>query len=237
LSVLLNIIILSEKVLPVIICKNKYLLKGFLIRFASPDFVGTVSFSLMPDEKTRKNKYISYLLRFIVAAGALYLAFRGENLKEVTEIFLGVKLWTFTIALLAYILGQLIFVVRWRILLRVLSIKIDFLPATNLMFLGLFYNNCLPGSVGGDFLRAWYVTKHTYKRFEAALSVFVDRAVGLAGMFIMAFACYWFIPAESRQGKFTSKLAGADFLQKLADYKEAIIIGCAALAAAVIIFL
>jgi uncharacterized membrane protein YbhN (UPF0104 family) len=56
-------------------------------------------------------------------------------------------------------------------------------------------------------------------------------------MFIMAFACYWFVPAEGRQGKFTSKLAGADFLQKLTDYKEAIIVGCAAFAAAVGIFL
>jgi len=191
----------------------------------------------MPDEKTKKSKYISYLLRFAVAAGALYLAFRGENLREVGKILLGVKPGTFAIALLAYMVGQLIFVIRWRILLRVLSIEIGLLPAANLTFLGLFYNNCLPGSVGGDFLRAWYVTKHTHKRFEAALSVFVDRAIGLAGMFIMAFACYWFIPAGSRQGKFTSKLVGADFFQKLSDYKETIAAGCAVFAVAVIIFL
>ncbi len=228
---------MSEKVLPVIIRQDKYLLKGFFIRFASPDFVGAANHFLMPDEKTRKSGYVSYLLRFAVAAGALYLAFRGENLRDVGKTLLGVRLSTFTIALLAYMLGQLIFVIRWRMLLKVLSIEIGLLPAANLTFLGLFYNNCLPGSVGGDFLRAWYVTKHTHRRFEAALSVFVDRAIGLAGMFIMAFACYWFIPAGGRQGDFTSKLVGVDFLRKLTDYKQLIIIGCAVFAAAVIIFI
>jgi len=53
--------------------------------------------------------------------------------------------------------------------------------------LGLFYNNCLPGAIAGDLPRAWYVTHHTDKKVEAALSVFVDRLVGLTGIVVMAF--------------------------------------------------
>lgn len=48
----------------------------------------------------------------------------------------------------------------------------------------------MPGSVGGDLLRAWYVTKHTDKRFEAALSVFVDRVVGLLSTLVIAIFFY-----------------------------------------------
>ncbi len=156
----------------------------------------------MPEVRVRKSKYISYLLRFIVAGAALYLVFRGENFTEVVDVLLGLNLWVFAVAMGIYIIGQLIFVARWRLLLKVQSIKIGFWPAVRLHLLGLFYNNCLPGALGGDLPRAWYVTKHTDKKLEAALSVFVDRVIGLIGMLIMAFGCYWFIPEQSREEGF-----------------------------------
>ena len=39
----------------------------------------------------------------------------------------------------------------------------------------------------------WYATKHTDKKFEAALSVFVDRAIGLVCTIAMAGFYYWLI--------------------------------------------
>src|SRR4030042_561022 len=164
-------------------------------------------------------KYISYLLRFIVAAAALYLAFRGENFIEVVDVLFGLNLWIFAAAIGFYVIGQLIFVARWSLLLKVQSISIGFWPAVRLHFLGLFYNNCLPGAIGGDLPRAWYVTKHTDKKLEAALSVFVDRIIGLIGMIIMAFGCYWFIPEESREGGFNFTFE-VNLFRRLAEYKS-----------------
>ena len=176
----------------------------------------------MPEARVRKSKYISYLLRFLVAAGALYLTFRGENFTEVFEVLLGLNLWIFAGAIGVYVIAQLIFVVRWSLLLKVQSIRIGFWPAVRLHFLGLFYNNCLPGALGGDLPRAWYVTRHTDKKLEAALSVFVDRVVGLIGMLIMAFGCYWFIPEESREGGFNFKFE-MNIFRRLAEYKSVFI--------------
>jgi len=173
----------------------------------------------MPATSQKRKKYISYFLRFAGAAAALYLAFRGEDFHEVTEVLLGLNLWVFVAAVAVYVVSQLIFVFRWSILLRVQGIKIGYLPAVRLHFLGLFYNNCLPSSVGGDLLRAYYVTHHTDKKLEAALSVFVDRAVGLTGMCIMAFGCYWFLPAGARPQDPGSEVSGIDLLEKLAQYQ------------------
>ena len=83
----------------------------------------------MPQVRVRKSKYISYLLRFIVAGAALYLAFRGENFTEVVDVLLGLNLWVFAGAMGFYIIGQLIFVARWSLLLKVQSIKIGFWAA------------------------------------------------------------------------------------------------------------
>jgi len=190
--------------------------------------------TLMPKVRVRKSKYISYLLRFIVAGAALYLAFRGENFTEVIDILLGLNLWIFAVAIGFYVIAQLIFVARWSLLLRVQSIDIGFWPAVRLHFLGLFYNNCLPGAIGGDLPRAWYVTKHTDKKLEAALSVFVDRAIGLTGMLIMAFGCYWFIPEESREGGFNFSFE-LNFFRHLAEYKTVFIWLGAAFAAVIVL--
>ncbi len=152
----------------------------------------------MPETK-KKTKYLSYLIRFLVAAIALYFAFR-EKPRETLDTLLSVKWWIWVAALVIYIISQLIFVVRWYLLLWVQSIKIGYWPAVRLHFLGLFYNNCLPSSVGGDLLRAWYVTKHTSKKVPAVMSVFVDRAIGLTGTILMAAGSYWFIPEQGRSG-------------------------------------
>jgi glycosyltransferase 2 family protein len=172
----------------------------------------------MPRARVRNSKYISYVVRFGVAGTALYLVFRGEDPRQVGDILLGLNPWILAAAVGLYVLGQLIFVTRWSLLLKVQSIHIGFWPAVRLHFLGLFYNNCLPGAIGGDLPRAWYVTKHTEKKLEAALSVFVDRVVGLTGMLIMAFGCYWFVPEQSRREGFNFSF-GLGFLPIVTKYK------------------
>jgi len=172
----------------------------------------------MRDTSAKKNRYIAYLIRFGVAGGAIYLALRGEDIRAILVALTELNVLVFGGALGLYVVAQFVFVFRWRLLMRVLDIRIGFLAALRLHFLGLFYNHCLPSSVGGDLLRAWYVTKHTEKRLEAALSVFVDRVVGLVGMLIMAFFCYWFVPAKGRKGRFGFPYK-IDSLRGLLEYK------------------
>jgi uncharacterized membrane protein YbhN (UPF0104 family) len=109
----------------------------------------------------------------------------GKSFKEMGP-------WFFAGILATFIASQVILASRWWLLLRTQKVHINIWAAVRLHFLGLFYNNCIPGSIGGDLVRAWYVTKHTHRRFEAALSVFVDRVVGLAGSLLMA-GFSWFV--------------------------------------------
>jgi uncharacterized protein (TIRG00374 family) len=168
--------------------------------------------------KSKRSKYISYLLRISVAAVALYLTFRGEDLARIADVLLGINFWIFTASLALWVLSQVVFVARWFLLMRAQSIYIGFWTAFNLNLLGIFYNNCLPTSIGGDLVRAWYVTNHTDKKLEAALSVLVDRFIGLAGTVIMAFCCYWFIPADEQKERLTFSL-NLNLLQSLNEYK------------------
>jgi uncharacterized protein (TIRG00374 family) len=174
--------------------------------------------SLVAKVKSKRSKYISYLLRISVAAGALYLTFRGEDLARIADVLLGINFWIFAASLAIWLLSQAVFVARWFLLMRVQSIQIGYWTAFKLTLLGIFYNNCLPTAIGGDLVRAWYVTNHTDKKLEAALSVLVDRTVGLAGTFIMAFCCYWFIPADEQKERLTFSL-NLNLLQSLNEHK------------------
>ncbi len=131
-----------------------------------------------------------------MAAAALYLVFRGQDLGSIIRLLTGLNPWVVLFAAGTMLANQLLFVARWVLLLKVQSINIGYWTALRLHLLGRFYSNCLPTSIGGDLLRAWYVTKHTNKKVEAVFSVFVDRLVGLSGLVLVAILSYWLIPVE-----------------------------------------
>ena len=139
---------------------------------------------------TARKRHLSLIARIAVATLAILWVLWGQDWRTLAKVFRNLSPWYFGLSLVIYAAAQVIIAVRWWILLRAQSIYIDVSAAVRLFFLGLFYNNLMLGSVGGDLLKAWYVTKHTDKRLEGVLSVFVDRAIGLAGTLVLAVTAY-----------------------------------------------
>lgn len=137
-----------------------------------------------------RKRHLSLLARIAVATIAILWVLRGQDWQKLAEVFRSLSPWYFSLSLVIYAAAQVIISVRWWLLLRAQSIHIDVLAAVRLFFLGLFYNNVMPGAVGGDLLKAWYVTKHTDRRLEGVLSVFVDRVIGFLGLVLMAAFTY-----------------------------------------------
>jgi uncharacterized membrane protein YbhN (UPF0104 family) len=144
-------------------------------------------------EPKKTSSRIFLFLRIAVVLGCVAWAVvwltRDEMYIKVAGIFGQMNLWLFAAVLAVYVVTQALMGLRWWLLMRSQSVFVGLWPAVRLIFLGLFYNNFLPGAVGGDLVRAWYVTRHTEKRFEAAISVVMDRLIGLAGTVIMAVFC------------------------------------------------
>jgi uncharacterized protein (TIRG00374 family) len=162
---------------------------------------------LMSETKAQKSKHIFLFIRIaVVVCGIIWAIFwvsQEQRWENLVKIFREMNMGVFALTLGIFIVGQIIIGLRWWLLLRSQSIFIGFWSAVRLHFLGLFYNNCMPGSVGGDLIRAWYVTRHTEKRFEAALSVFVDRAIGLLSTLVIA-AFFYILFLHGQAGVITS---------------------------------
>jgi len=76
--------------------------------------------------------------------------------------------------------------VRWWCLLRVQEIPATLGQTVRVTFVGLFFNFILPGTFGGDLLRAYYMAKNSAKKETVILSLFVERTLGLAELGALA---------------------------------------------------
>ncbi len=75
---------------------------------------------------------------------------------------------------------------RWRVLLQAQGMEVPFWKALALYFIGHYFNAFMPGSVGGDLVKAYYVAREVHhRRTEAATTVFVDRLMGLLALVLL----------------------------------------------------
>lgn len=80
---------------------------------------------------------------------------------------------------------------RWYVLVRALDLPLTRRDSQRLGFLGLFFTFLTFGTLGGDVLRALYVSReHPEKRVAATASVLVDRLIGMYSLFLSATAAF-----------------------------------------------
>lgn len=119
---------------------------------------------------------------------ALYLLSKQIDWAEVKDVvFQSNFLWLIP-ALFLYILSKAVSAFRLNILQRHIPINFDELQNLKLYFIGMFYNLFLPGGIGGDGYKGYYLKK----KFETPLkpiisALFLDRFYGLAALFLLLF--------------------------------------------------
>jgi uncharacterized protein (TIRG00374 family) len=69
--------------------------------------------------------------------------------------------------------------IRWYFLVRAVDLPFTVVNALRLGLVGYFFNNFLPGSIGGDLVKAACVIREQNRRTVAVATVLIDRAIGL----------------------------------------------------------
>lgn len=83
------------------------------------------------------------------------------------------------LALALYFLAIGLSVFKWDIVVRAQNIRVPFNDLMMYYFVGLFFGNLLPSNVGGDVVRAYGLMRASGRGEAAAISVLVDRLMGL----------------------------------------------------------
>ncbi|MBI9015881.1 MAG: flippase-like domain-containing protein [Phycisphaerae bacterium] len=135
-----------------------------------------------------QKKVIKNLVWLAVALTAIiFLASRIDR-KELVTILKSTNWSIILLAIPIQLAAQVLLGLRWLMLLKPHKVDISPWQTIKLTYLGFFYNSMMPGAVGGDLLKAWYIRHHSkdHQKVAAVVTVFVDRIVGLVAMICVA---------------------------------------------------
>jgi uncharacterized protein (TIRG00374 family) len=119
----------------------------------------------------------------------LYFSLRWVNVGVLSERLSRVELgW---VALAVVLLGTqtMLLAIRWREIATVCHATLAFNSALQITFIGTFFNQVLPSTVGGLGARIWLFARKGAGWAKATYSVLVDRVVGLVVLALIVIAC------------------------------------------------
>ena len=125
-----------------------------------------------------KNRLFT-VAKIAITLGLIAYVFSTVDRKAVAASLAAANPWLILLALAFYILAITINGVKWHVLLAALEVRVPFAAVLQYMFVGFFFNSILPANIGGDVMRGYGMARYTDRTAEAAVSVVVDRIVGL----------------------------------------------------------
>lgn len=108
--------------------------------------------------------------------------FDSSGTNEKTSIFEAItqiEIPYLILALVLLISTNFFLSIRWRVLLNVVNVKVDLIELVKLSFLGNFVSMFLPGTLGGDATKMYFVAKKTNRKLDVVFSTLVDRIFGI----------------------------------------------------------
>ena len=135
------------------------------------------------------------LIRVIISLSLIILLLymmRGKY-GQLLSVFRQTSLTVFWLGFLIFIAAVSVASIRMKMIIEAQEIPVTFIEAISLTFIGYFFNNFLPTAIGGDMVKAYYLSKKTSNKIGAFASVFVDRLIGLLTMVFMAFVALLFV--------------------------------------------
>lgn len=136
--------------------------------------------------KWLKNDLVVKLLKFVVAFGLIGWMI-NKGLIDFSVLSLMAKPHYMAAALLLGFINLLVSNWRWTLLLQARGFDVGVGRTMPLTLIADFFNFAIPGAIGGDVVKAYYIAQdHPARKMEAVTSVVVDRILGLYAMVILA---------------------------------------------------
>jgi len=124
-------------------------------------------------------------LKLAVSAGLLILLARNADLGVVTALLVGLPLWSALNAVACLAGIAVVSALRWWLVMRAIGAPLPLARITALMFVGNFFTQVLPTSIGGDAVRIWQVRRDGIRFERAFIGVMLERISGLIALVAM----------------------------------------------------
>ncbi|MGB4767110.1 MAG: lysylphosphatidylglycerol synthase transmembrane domain-containing protein [Rugosibacter sp.] len=131
-----------------------------------------------------------FLLRLLVTVAILFFILRSIDAPRVWQTLTQASPSLLLAALLLQLGSSIVAAYRWQLVMHNLGFGQTFTFYWRSFFKGLFFNQGLPTSIGGDALRVLDVARRGFRKRDALYAIVIDRVAGLGALLLLAmFAC------------------------------------------------
>ena len=121
------------------------------------------------------NKLLAFSMKAAVTLGLIWLVLRGQDLAVLGERLALISPLTVVVAM-ALLAGQnVIAAQRWVVVMRLFGHALPYRTSLRFFFEGLFFNQALPSTVGGDGVRMYRAVKAGLPVEAGVNGVLLDR--------------------------------------------------------------
>ncbi len=126
-------------------------------------------------------------LRLALGVGLLAILARSMDLDELGALLRRIAPAWLIPAGLVILLLRVVMAARWKSLLHAFAIHVSLLELVRVLFISMFMGYFLPGAIGMDVVRGYFLMKKHSRKVDIAATVLLDRLVGVYALSLFAF--------------------------------------------------
>lgn len=167
---------------------------------------------------------LKLFFKVLITVSILWLIWRAIDHQQTLEILRNTNKRLLAYAVLAQLASTSLAAYRWQLIMHNLHFGLAFSFYWRSYFKGMFFNQALPTSIGGDAVKVIDLVRHHFRKRDAFYGVMIDRLIGLAALLALSLLAYILNPDVLPQRIYLAiallNLAGiAGFFSLLTLYK------------------
>lgn len=135
-----------------------------------------------------KTKWWLFAVKAVVSAGLFAWIVKDVDLGKVVSVIRNADPVLLASAFGLFFLGYLLTALRWRSLMSIHGVNPPLHVLVQSFMVGIFFNNLLPSTIGGDVSRMYDVWRIAKDKVSAVSVVLVDRFMGVLALILWASA-------------------------------------------------
>lgn len=128
---------------------------------------------------------IANIIKSLVTIAIFFFLLQHVDLERVVNVLKKADVGMMVAAFALQMTSTVMAAYRWYLIMRLLVFRESFGFYLRSYFKGSFFNQVLPGSIGGDAVRIIELARMGYAKRDAFYGIFVDRVVGLVGLLVL----------------------------------------------------
>lgn len=151
------------------------------------------------------------LVQALVSVFLLVFLLRGFDWTSFFSLFCRISPLFYLLSLVLVVASQAIYAFRWHMVARAMGIGVPFGVIFQHYLIGIFFNNFLPTSMGGDAARIYYLGRNT-GYVKAGASVVFERYLGFLSIAALATVFSWMLNMANPVFQLVRNMLSAGFV-------------------------